>query len=135
MVSLYPPGKSRSTGFGSGPEGPELEHCFSLGITRVPRSQLPSTEHCAERSEQPNIARCSHRFGTDGKEPVRLGCSVRHRDQWCCSARDAARELDYSRAARVEIEQVGLENDSGRVYILVSSSINYLYFINPHAIG
>jgi hypothetical protein len=61
---------------------------------------LPSTEHCAERGEQPNIARCSHSFGTNDQEPIRFGCSVRHRDHVCCSARDSARDCDYSRIIR-----------------------------------
>jgi hypothetical protein len=47
---------------------------------------LPSTEQGAERTEQPNIARCSVQFGNISCAPVRFGCSVRHISRGCCSA-------------------------------------------------
>ena len=52
----------------------------------VPRSTLPSTEQGAERTERPNIARCSVQFDIIPRAPVRFGCSVRRISRGCCSA-------------------------------------------------
>ena len=62
------------------------QHFFRALKTSVPRSPLPSTEQGAERTEQPNIARCSVQFGNIPCAPVRFGCSVRHISRGCCSA-------------------------------------------------
>jgi hypothetical protein len=66
-------------------EGARAKKLVTCG-TSVPRSPLPSTEQGAERTEQPNIARCSVQFGNISCAPVRFGCSVRLLSRGCCSA-------------------------------------------------